>query len=178
MSSGPMLETQRLRLRPYEAGDFEAYAAIFAEPEVMRHLGGAPLSREAAWTRFLRQIGLWRTHGFGAFAVTLRDDGRLIGTAGFHELKRDLSPSLEGTLEAGWVFAGAAQGRGFAGEAMRAAMAWAGAEHPGLRMTCIVDPENAASLRLAARLGFVRIAQAEYGGRPVAVLERLAATAL
>ena len=175
MSSGPTLETARLRLRPYEVGDFEAYAAIFADPEVARHLGGAPVSRETAWTRFLRQIGLWRTHGFGAFSVTMRDDGRLIGTAGFHDLKRDLSPSLEGTLEAGWVFARAAHGRGFAEEAMRAAMVWAETALEGRRMTCIIEPDNAASLRLAARLGFTEVARAPYDGRLVVVLERFGA---
>ena len=176
MSWGPTLETARLRLRPYRFDDFEAYAALFADPEVVRHLGGAPLSREIAWTRFLRQIGLWGAHGFGAFAVTTREDGRLIGTAGFHELKRDLSPSLEGTLEAGWVFARAAQGRGFAQEAMRCAIAWAEAEHPGLRMTCIIDPDNAASLSLAVRLGFEEIGRAPYAGKDVVILERFAAS--
>ena len=56
----PTIETLRLRLRPYRLDDFEAYAAMWGDPAVVRYIGGVPFSREAAWTRFLRQIGLWQ----------------------------------------------------------------------------------------------------------------------
>ena len=45
----PTLETPRLRLRAYRREDFDAYAALWAEPAVVRFIGGTPLSREAAW---------------------------------------------------------------------------------------------------------------------------------
>ncbi len=168
----PTLETPRLRLRPHRTQDFEAHAAMWAEPEVVRFIGGAPLSREATWTRFLRQAGLWHHLGFGFFAIEERATGAFIGEAGFHDLRRDLSPSIEGTMEAGWVLSAAAQGRGLAEEAMRAALAWADAHRPGRRITCIIRPDHAASLHVAAKLGFRAFARCDYLGAPMVLLER------
>lgn len=172
MPAAPTIETQRLWLRPYRLADFDAYAAIFADPDFMRFLGGKPLSREAAWIRFLRQQGIWPTLGFGFFAIELKETGALVGEAGFHDLKRDLTPSIEGTLEAGWGLAGGLQGRGLAEEAMRAALDWADIAVPRLRRSCIINPENTPSLRLAGKLGFVEVARVSYHDSPVVILER------
>lgn len=168
----PTLETPRLRLRPHRVEEFELYAAMWEEPAVVRFIGGKPISREAAWSRFLRQIGLWRLFGFGFFALEDRATGAFVGEAGFHDLRRAMTPSIEGTLEAGWALATAWQGRGLAEEAMRAAIDWADRVHPGPRMTCIIQPDNAASLRVAAKLGFAPFARSTYAGAPVVVMER------
>jgi RimJ/RimL family protein N-acetyltransferase len=170
MPAPPIIETSRLWLRPYRPTDFDAYAALFAEPGFMRFLGGAALSREAAWGRFLRQHGVWAALGFGFFAIELKATGAFIGEAGFHDLKRDLTPSVEGTLEAGWGISGALQGQGLAEEAVRAALDWAAGAWPGLGRTCLIDPENAPSLRLAAKLGFAEIARSTYHGNAVVIL--------
>ena len=112
LSDSPILETPRLRLRLHRADDFESYAAMWAEPQVVRFIGGKPMSREAAWTRFLRQIGLWRLLGFGFFALEDRLSGAFVGEAGFHDMRREIIPSNEGTMEAGWVLVSAMHGRG------------------------------------------------------------------
>ena len=169
----PTLDTPRLRLRPYRITDFERYAAMWAEPAVVRFIGGSPLSREAAWIRFLRQIGLWHYLGFGFFAFEDKASGDFIGEGGFHDLRRTLSPSIEGTMEAGWGLVTTAQGRGLAEEAMRAALAWADGRFPDARMTCIIHPDHAASLRVAGKLGFVPFADAEYHGSPTMILMRV-----
>lgn len=168
----PTLDTPRLILRPYRLDEFEAYAAMWAEPAVTRFIGGVPISREAAWGRFLRQIGLWHHLGFGFFAVEDRATGAFIGEAGFHDLKRGLTPSIEGTMEAGWALAGAAQGKGLAEEAMRAALGWADAHGTGTRITCMIHPNHAASLHVAGKLGFVVFRQGAYNGHPMVLLER------
>lgn len=168
----PTLETPRLLLRPYRLEDFDAYARMWAEPEVTRFIGGQPLSREAAWVRFLRQIGLWYHLGFGFFVVEARESGRLIGETGFHDMKRTLVPPIEGTMEAGWALAAAAQGKGLAEEAMRAALAWGDAHGRGSSFTCMIEPDHAASLHVAGKLGFVRLTEGLYAGRPVMLLER------
>jgi RimJ/RimL family protein N-acetyltransferase len=172
LSDSPTLETPRLRLRPYRLDDFESHAAMWAEPQVVRFIGGKPMSREAAWTRFLRQIGLWRLLGFGFFALEDRLSGAFVGEAGFHDMRREITPSIEGTLEAGWALVPAMQGRGLAEEAMRAAIAWADCAHPGPPMTCIIQVGHAASLRVAAKLGFTPYAETTYHGDPVTMLER------
>ena len=166
------LETPRLRLRPYRADDFDSYARMWAAPEVVRFIGGEPISREAAWARFLRHIGVWRYFGFGFFALEDRASGAFVGEAGFRDLRRAIVPSIEGTMEAGWVLAPAMHGRGLAEEAMRAAIAWADRVHPGPRMTCIIQVRHAASLRVATKLGFAPCAQTTYQGDPVTMLER------
>jgi RimJ/RimL family protein N-acetyltransferase len=168
----PTLETPRLWLRPYRLDDFEAYAAMWADPEVVRFIGGAPYSREQAWTRFLRQIGIWYHLGFGFFALEDKATGAFGGEVGFHDLRRNLTPSVEGTMEVGWVLNAPLRGQGLAEEAMRAAIAWAGEHGTGERLTCIIHPDNSPSLRLAAKLDFTEFTNTTYNGGPVVLLER------
>ena len=130
------------------------------------------MSAELAWTRFLRQHGMWQLMGFGFFALEDRETGDFVGEAGFHDLRRPLVPSLEGTMEAGWGLAATHQGRGLAEEAMRAALDWAARAGTGERITCMIDPAHAASLRVAAKLGFREFARASYHDRPMVLLDR------
>jgi RimJ/RimL family protein N-acetyltransferase len=166
------LETERLRLCPYEVGDFEDYVALWADPVVTKFIGGQPFSREQSWTRFLRHPGMWQFKGFGSFAVYEKSTGRHIGEAGFHDMKRDLRPSIEGTMEAGWAFLPSAHGRRIASEAVGAVLAWADANHPALRITCFVDLANPASLRIAEKHGFREFARTTYIDKPVILFER------
>jgi len=176
-SDVPTLETPRLRLRPYRPDDFPAYAAMWADQAVVRFIGGVPLSREAAWSRFLRQIGLWHHLGFGFFAFEDRASGAFAGEGGFHDLRRALEPSLEGSMEAGWALAAAWQGRGLAEEAMRAALRWASDHGCGERITCMIHRDHAASLHVAGKLGFTDFARTRYHDDPVVLLQRPRAAA-
>jgi RimJ/RimL family protein N-acetyltransferase len=168
----PQLDSSRLKLRGFESEDFERYATMWTEPAVVRFIGGAALSREAAWSRFLRQIGHWDRLGFGFFAIEDRATGAFLGEAGFQDLHRALAPSIEGTLEAGWVLATAAHGKGLAEEAMQACLDWADRTLPDKRVTCIIRPDHAASLHIAMKLGFREFSTSDYTGKPIAVLER------
>ena len=127
----PIVETERLILRDHRLADFDAYAAMWADPIVTRFIGGRPGTREESWIRFLRHAGMWRHMGFGFWAIEEKATGRFIGEAGFHELRRDIEPSIEGTLEAGWGFVTDAHGKGFATEAVGAALDWGAANQPG-----------------------------------------------
>lgn len=172
-TAAPLLETSRLKLRAFRPDDFEVYAAIWTEPAVTRFIGsGDPMPREVTWSRFLRHVGMWRYLGFGYFALEDKTSGRLIGAAGFQDLHRDLTPSIEGTMEAGWVLGGAAQGKGLAEEAMRALLAWADAAHADKRVTCIIRPDHAASIHVTGKLGFVAFGRCDYFGHEVVLFER------
>lgn len=166
------IETPRLVLRRHRQEDFEPYAAMWADQDVVRYIGGVGLSREQAWTRFLRQAGVWHVMGFGFFAIEEKTTGAFIGEAGFHELRRDLEPSIEGTLETGWGLMPRAQGKGYASEAVAAALAWAARRFAAMRTTCIIEPENVASTGVAAKLGFREFARTRYHGRPIVLFER------
>ncbi len=121
---------------------------------------------------FLRQMGAWQCLGFGYWAVEDRATGGFIGEVGFQDLRRTIGPSIEGTLEAGWVLATAAHGKGIAEEAMRAVLAWEEREHASHRVTCIIRPNHFASLHIAAKLGFKEIVRTEYNGGPIVIFER------
>ena len=102
----PDLETARLKLRGHRLDDFLHSAAMWADPNVTRYIGGKPLTEEEAWTKFLRYAGHWRLLGFGYWAVEERVTGSFVGELGFADYKRDLQPSLNGAPEIGWVLAG------------------------------------------------------------------------
>ena len=120
----PSLETERLTLTAHTLADFEECAAMWADAAVTRFIGGRPASREDVWNRILRYRGLWSLLGFGYWAVNERETGRYVGDVGFADFHRDLTPSLNGAPEVGWALATWAHGRGFATEAVRAAIAW------------------------------------------------------
>ncbi len=166
------METERLILRPHRSDDFDTYVELWADEAVVRFISGVPSTREQSWGRMLRTTGMWHHTGFGFLAIEEKESGRFIGEAGFHEVRRDMTPSIEGTLETGWVLSPSAHGRGYATEALRALIAWGESRFPDKRMTCIIEPANAPSLRVAEKLGFRETAKTFYLGATLAVFER------
>ncbi|RAO77073.1 GNAT family N-acetyltransferase [Dyella jiangningensis] len=172
LSSVPVLDTARLRLRAHRAEEHAERVAIWSDPEVTRFIGGRPLTGEEVWRRFLQYMGLWDVLGYGYWAVEEKSTGRYIGDIGFADFKRDLQPSLEGMLEFGWVLAAHAHGKGYASEAVAAAIGWAEQYRPSLRAVCIIDPANLPSIRVAEKAGFKRWQETTYHGGPTIVFSR------
>jgi RimJ/RimL family protein N-acetyltransferase len=166
------VDTPRLRLRLHRADDFEACYAIWSDPDVVRFLGGRPLSREEAWARLLRYVGHWTLLGFGMWAVERRDKGEYIGDVGFFDGKREIEPPFGDAPEIGWVLASNAHGKGYATEAVSAAIEWRDARFGRVRTVCIVHPENAASLRVAEKCGYRETHRTTYKNEPAIVMER------
>jgi len=172
--SAPRLETGRLILREFAARDLDSHAATLGDPEVMRHVGGHALAREESWRRLACGAGLWRLIGVGGWAVELKSNGRMVGHCGFFDFQREMQPSIMGEPEMGWIFDTSVHGQGIAYEACACALLWA---DEVLRAPCypaIIDLENAASMKLAAKLGFVRQADAVYRDHPIALYRRTA----
>jgi RimJ/RimL family protein N-acetyltransferase len=172
MSEVPVLETERLILRGHTLDDFPAYAAMWADPVVTRFIGGTPLSEEESWGKFVRASGQWALMGFGFWSVVERQSGRRIGELGFLEGRRDIAPSFAGTPECGWAFVPSVHGKGFATEALRAALNWGDRHFGKRRIACIIAPENAPSLKLAAKFGFCEAYRTTYKSQPTIVLFR------
>jgi len=168
----PVVETERLILRDHRLADFDAYVDMWADPIVTRFIGGKPRTREEAWIRLLRHAGMWRHMGFGFWAIEEKATGRFIGEAGFHELRRNMEPRIEGTLEAGWGFVTDAHGKGYATEAVAAVLAWGEANHRGKAATCIIDPGHAMSIRVARKLGFRERVTTTYNNEPTIIFDR------
>jgi RimJ/RimL family protein N-acetyltransferase len=160
-------------MRGHEAGDLDALAAMWADASVARHIEGRPATREEAWwARLLRYVGHWSLLGFGYWIVEERASGAFLGEVGFGDFKRDIEPSFGGALEAGWALAPSAQGRGYATEAVQAALRRADEDLGRRRTVCMISPENEPSRRLALRCGFFEFARATYRDQPTLLFER------
>jgi len=171
----PILETPRLRLRGHRIDDLDACAVMWADPVVVRHTTGKPQTREEVWFRILRYVGHWALLGYGFWALEEKASSNLIGEVGFADFKRALDPPLGDTPEIGWILAPSAHGKGYATEAVRAVIAW-GDEHFGsVRTVCLIQPENAASIRVADKCGYREYARTRYKENDVMLLERGAA---
>jgi len=168
----PVLETARLKLRGHRVDDFIYSATMWADPVVARFIGGKPLTEEEAWTKFLRYAGHWALLGFGYWVVEERSTANFVGEIGFADYKRDLQPSLKGVPEIGWVLASHAHGKGYATEAVRAAVAWGDVHFQSPRTACIIAPENRASIRVAVKCGYKEAQPAFYKGKPTLMYVR------
>ncbi|WP_400190532.1 GNAT family N-acetyltransferase [Hymenobacter sp. B81] len=172
----PVLETERLLLRGHRPADFDVLLAMWQQPAFYQYLNGAALPEEEVWKRMLRNVGLWALLGYGYWAVEEKASGTFIGAVGLAEWRRDISPSLRGFPEAGWILDPACHGRGYATEAVRASLAWADAQPLPPRTVCLVHADHAASLRVAAKCGYAEFARTQYHQQPVVLLERCSTT--
>ena len=145
---------------------------MWSDPAVTRYIGGKPFAADEVWGKILRYAGLWSLLGFGYWAVEDRTSGRFVGEVGFADFKRDLAPSFSGAPEIGWALASWAHGAGMASEAVGAAIAWADAHLDATRTVCLINPDNAASIRVAGKSGYREFARTHYKDRPTILFER------
>jgi RimJ/RimL family protein N-acetyltransferase len=176
------LETERLLLRPLSEDDLDAIAPLYGDADVMRYIGaGVPWTRHRAAEAIDRWTSYWAADGFGMLAVVRREDDALIGDVGLlawnpdtwsHGTRASIGPGAE--IEIGWTLGRDAWGRGYATEAARAVRDWARDELGLERLISLIHPENAASIRVAEKLGERYEREVVVSGRPA----RLYAVAL
>ncbi|MEP4037010.1 GNAT family N-acetyltransferase [Pseudophaeobacter sp.] len=170
--TAPTLQTDRLILRPHGVEDFDEVAALWADPQVVKYIGGAPNSAEQSWARLLRYIGHWQALGFGYWAVCDRESGEFLGEVGFANYRREISPPLPEVPEAGWVLATKAHGRGLASEAVGCIHHWADQVQHWPQTVAIFAPEHAASQQVAAKQGYQTSGEAAYFDEKILVMSR------
>jgi len=169
----PSLDTERLILRGHALSDFADSLAMWSDPLVTRFIGGGrPSTEEEVWTRLLRYVGHWALLGFGYWAVREKASGKFVGEVGFADLKREISPSIKGTPETGWVLSPSAHGRGLATEAVRAILAWAETHFEAPRTVCLIALDNLPSIRVAHKVGYREILRTTYKDAPTLMLAR------
>jgi RimJ/RimL family protein N-acetyltransferase len=158
------LQTDRLRLRMFRPDDLEAYAAMCADPEVMRYLGdGKALTRADAWRQMAMILGHWQLRGFGLWAVEERASGDLVGRIGFFQ------PEGWPGFELGWMLRRASWGKGYATEGARRALGHAFGELGRTHLISLIRPANQPSIRVAERLGQRLEGRTELFGRDALV---------
>lgn len=146
-----MIETARLVLRGWRDADRAPFAAMSADPDVMRHLGGVVDGGQSdAAIEQLRAVEAEQGHTF--WAIERRGDGALLGFCG---LRRGghAGTAVPAELEIGWRLARHAWGQGYAREAAAAALDWGWAHCPDPRIAAWTVAANTASWGLMLRLG-------------------------
>lgn len=154
--------TARLLLRPRTAGDFDACRAMDSDPDVIRYVG-APWANEAEHLAFLRRrLETVYPPGLGYWTLVPKDDpAGFLGWVMLHPC--DVAGA---EVEIGWRLPRAAWGRGYATEAAlpildqgfrKAAFSWVVAD---------IDPANAASMRVAEKIGLGFSGMVDYAGAP------------
>lgn len=141
----PLIETDRLRLRPYRPEDFPHLLALY-ETDRAAFIGGK-LSPRQVWDGFMNCIGQWAVLGIGGWAVEETSSGLLVGEVAVHR------PVDYPEVELGWLLFDGFEGRGYAHEAAFAARYWAFSERNLSSIVSYIDRDNTRSIRLAERLG-------------------------
>lgn len=172
LGAAPEIRTERLRLHGHGVLDFEGSVALWSDPQVVRYIGGRPFTREEVWARLLRYVGHWGLLGYGFWVVRDLESGRFLGEIGLGDMRRPITDRFEAP-EAGWAFLPEAQGRGLAGEALKAVLRFADERRSeAVRTVCMIEPDNIASIRLAERHGYRVYADTLYRGGRVLLFER------
>jgi RimJ/RimL family protein N-acetyltransferase len=154
-----MIRTERLILRAFRDEDRDPWAAMNADPEVMRHFP-ATLSREEADSLIDRINKNIADTGAGFWAVERVEDGRFLGFAGLNCIGHDIP--LKGEWEVGWRLARHAWGHGYATEAGRAALANGFGAMGLARIVAYTASTNLPSEAVMQRIGMVRAADMDF----------------
>lgn len=139
------MNTERLILRRWRRADREAFAAINADPHVMRYFP-AVFSRTESDAAIDAMESHFEERGYGLWAAEIRATGELAGCAGL--LNRD------GRVEIGCRLGRAHWRHGYATEALTASLRSAFVDHLFPEVTAIASPANAAARRVVEKLGF------------------------
>jgi len=147
------LVTPRLRLRHWRDGDLSAFAALNADPEVMRFFP-ATLDRAASDALAERIVAHFDRHGFGPWAVEVPGIADFIGFVGL------MVPAFEThftpCVEIGWRLSRSAWGHGYATEAAERALDYAFDTVKLDEVVSMTVPTNLPSRAVMERLGMTR----------------------
>ena len=168
----PIIETDRLRMRGHRLDDFDECVAMWSDPIVTRYIGAVPSSPQRTWARLLSYAGHWQLMGFGYWVIEEKLTGSYAGELGFADFRRDIAPSMKGVPELGWALPTRFHGRGYATEAVRAALAWGDKYFVTSRTVCLIDPDNKASINVAQKCGYREFDRALYDGTPAVYFAR------
>ena len=148
----PTRRTRRLVLRAFDDADREPFAALNADPEVVRHLQG-PLSRERSDAFVDRVRACWSERGYGLWALELAATGEFLGYTGLWPA--DFLPSGP-AVEVGWRLARSSWGHGYAPEAAAEALRYGFTEVGLEEVVSFTAAGNTASLRVMDKIGLQR----------------------
>ncbi|HEX2011928.1 MAG TPA: GNAT family N-acetyltransferase [Roseateles sp.] len=145
-----VLQTERLNVRHFERRDAAFILELLNEPSWIANIGERgvrDLAQAEVWIED-KLIATYARLGFGFWAVERRADGALLGMCGL--VRRDSLPEVD----LGYAFVPRAWGQGYAREAAAACLRHAHEVLGMDRLLAITGPDNLASQRVLADLGF------------------------
>lgn len=157
------IETERLVLRRPVEQDRDAFATVWADPDVWVSLRpGEPFDPLFSSERFDHHLEHWERHGFGLWAAVPTPGAEIAGVIGASH--PDFAPEVADAVEIGWSLRRDWWGRGFATEGARAAIA-AAFDHLGVdEVISLVHPTNARSIAVAERHGMEHARDVHHAG--------------
>jgi RimJ/RimL family protein N-acetyltransferase len=167
----PVLETERLLLREWRLSDQAPHAAFWTDPATAGPLGGTCGAGEA-WRRMAVQVGHWTLRGYGRWVVEEKASGLFAGWSGPWYPEGFPEPEIS------WSLVKAFQGRGYATEAARRARDFAYRELGWTTAISCIPEDNAASRRVAERLGAVYERPVEIRGHTLGIYRHPSPAAL
>ena len=142
------IETERLRLRAWEQADRDHFAALNADPIVMKDLGG-PLGRGDSDAKFDRYLKAWESNDYGRWLVETIS-GKFLGYCGVMPVREDHPIGFHD--EIGWRLIRKAWGHGYATEAARAALIDVFRRVKLMEVLAYADADNLRSQAVMRRL--------------------------
>jgi RimJ/RimL family protein N-acetyltransferase len=140
------LTTDRLELRRWREADLDEHAAMIADPEVNRYVGG-PTDRASAWRQIAMFIGHRELRGWTSSVVVERKSGRLVGRAGLWQ------PEGYPGVEVGWILKPSVWNQGYATEIGLAVRDYAFGTLGIPHLLSLIHPDNHGSIRVAEKIG-------------------------
>ncbi len=140
----PVLETERLVLREWREEDFEPFAALYADQEDARFIGGVH-GRDDAWRRMASIAGHWLLRGYGTWALGEKATGAFAGWSGLWR------PEGMPGCDLGWTLLASVRGRGLAQEAALRTRRYAYETLGWDTIISLIHPFNAPSIRVRGK---------------------------
>ncbi len=159
-------------MRAHRLDDFGDSLAMWSDPLITRYIGGKPSTEQQTWSRLLNYAGLWALMGFGYWALEEKATGSFAGDVGFANFRRDIAASMRDVPEIGWTLAARFHGKGYATEAVRAAVTWGDARFGSSRTVCLINAGNLASIRVAQKCGYEVFERTTFFEQPTLFLAR------
>ncbi|MFL1677299.1 GNAT family N-acetyltransferase [Paenibacillus dendritiformis] len=156
-----IIETPRLFLRPFDDEDATSLHPVFSDPETMASYYPAPFSYQQTQAWIQRNQARYANDGYGLWAVCLKDTGQVIGDCGL--INQNVDDKTE--VEIGYHLNKAYWSKGYASEAAAACKEYGFNRLRLNRLISIIAPQNAASIRVAERIGFSKEKEAFIFGK-------------
>ena len=152
-----VLETERLNLRPLDAGDAAFILELLNGEAFLHNIGDKGVRTVEDAVRYISEgpVDSYRRHGFGLWLVELKETGTPAGICGL--VKRDALPDAD----IGYAFLPRFWSRGYAHESAAAVLSYASSALGLRRVLAVVNPDNTGSIKVLEKIGlkFERLAR-------------------